>query len=120
MPNQPFDLNRQELELARRQPESFSVADCAATVDDQQQRVFAVQQLVHQLMNAAGIAADCLSQCHESQVRSGWSPALAAAGGGAERARDDGRPRSAASDLAATLCCVAREASCAHERRKAS
>jgi hypothetical protein len=64
-----LDRCRDEFELAWRQAEPFPVADGSLPVDQHQQRVFAVQQLVDEFMNAAGVAAECLSKRHDSQLR---------------------------------------------------
>ena len=56
-----LDLIRQQFELTGRQRESARVVDRPLTVDQDDDAVFAIQQLVNQLVNTRGIRSKPLS-----------------------------------------------------------
>jgi hypothetical protein len=60
-----LDLNAEELELTRRQTESFRVSHHTAAVEQHQDAVLSVQQLVHLFVDPLSIAATGRSKRHD-------------------------------------------------------
>jgi hypothetical protein len=69
--NGPFDIERQQFELSRRQPEALGVAHRALSVHEQNEAVLAIQELVHLLVNARHVGAESLAKRHRSDLRRG-------------------------------------------------
>ena len=82
-PHGSLDVVRHQFELARGQPEAFAVADRPDFVDEHDQGIFAVEQLVHEFMNAPDVATERLTKRQQLCLRREASPVrarIAAAG----------------------------------------
>jgi hypothetical protein len=64
VPHRPFDVDRDELELARRQGEPAGIADGSDPIAQHDETVLAVQQTIEQFMDEAGIAAQRFANGH--------------------------------------------------------
>jgi hypothetical protein len=73
-----LDLHAEELELTRRQAESFRVSHHTAAVEQHQDAVLSVQQLVHLFVDPLSIAATGLSKRHDLSSLLGNIPAPSA------------------------------------------
>jgi hypothetical protein len=72
-----LDLHAEELELTRRQTESFRISHHSAAVEQHQDAVLPVQQLVHLLVDPLSVAAG-LSKRHDLPPSLGVVPASSA------------------------------------------